>query len=55
METFQSQAGLLDIVAPVLHEMKGGVLKDALVAAFSAEEDSLRDIEGAFRRLTERG
>ncbi|EML1599751.1 hypothetical protein [Burkholderia cenocepacia] len=54
METFQSQAGLLDIVTPVLHEMKGGVLKDALVAAFSAEEETLRDIESAFRRLTER-
>nr|WP_175664602.1 hypothetical protein [Burkholderia ambifaria] len=55
MEAFQSHAGLLDIVTPVLHEMKSGVLKDALVAAFSAEEEALRDIESAFHRLTDRG
>ncbi|CAI8691190.1 MULTISPECIES: hypothetical protein [Burkholderia] len=54
MEAFQSQAGLLDIVTPVLHEMESGVLKDALVAAFSAEQGALQDIENAFHRLTER-
>ncbi|MGG1946522.1 hypothetical protein AB1286_17160 [Trinickia sp. NRRL B-1857] len=54
METIQSQSGVLNIVMPVLSEMECGVLKRALITAFATEQSSLREIEDAFHRLTER-
>ncbi|KIH84142.1 hypothetical protein [Pseudomonas batumici] len=48
------QSQLLNVVEPVLQLMHAGVLKQALVDAFSSHEAALVDIEGAFHALTAR-
>jgi hypothetical protein len=45
---------LLGIVEPVLCEMPGGPLQEALISGFEQEEDALRTIEEAFVLLTSR-
>jgi hypothetical protein len=46
-----TQSNLIDIVEPVLNDMPASVLQRALLDAFTAEAESLRSIEGAFRML----
>jgi hypothetical protein len=45
---------LSSIVEPVLHEMAGGPLREALLSSFDREGDALQTIEEAFVLLTSR-
>lgn len=54
METSTARSQLNEIVEPVLRAMPKSVLRPSLIAAFTEEQQSLFDVESAFRKLTAR-